>query len=128
MKLETSCDLNRWYEVKAVESVLKASLEFIKSCKWDKDCETITMDGVKERLATGEELGYMSMGERDWVRSKDFHEEKKKLLEERQTKIINELKSQPKKLSGQMWEECRRCGAEPVYQSLGCLCERCGRK
>ena len=32
-----------------------------------------------------------------------------------------------KKLTGQLWEECRRCGQEPVYISLGCLCENCGR-
>jgi ribosomal protein L37E len=29
-------------------------------------------------------------------------------------------------LNGQLWEECPRCGREPVYISLGGLCEHCG--
>lgn len=28
--------------------------------------------------------------------------------------------------SGQLWEPCPRCGNEPVYMSLGDLCEDCG--
>ena len=36
------------------------------------------------------------------------------------------VKPSRKDLSGQLWEECRRCGNEPVYISLNCLCENCG--
>lgn len=36
-------------------------------------------------------------------------------------------KMKPKKiLNGQLWEECTRCGQEPVYLSLNHMCERCG--
>jgi hypothetical protein len=31
------------------------------------------------------------------------------------------------KMGGQLWEECPRCGFEPVYLPL-CLCERCWPK
>lgn len=36
------------------------------------------------------------------------------------------MKNKIKKLNGQLWEPCPRCGEEPVYLSLGGYCEKCG--
>jgi hypothetical protein len=37
------------------------------------------------------------------------------------------VKSQGPEMGGQLWEECERCGREPVYLPL-LLCERCWPK
>jgi hypothetical protein len=41
--------------------------------------------------------------------------------------LLDRLKAltQPKKLSGQLWENCE-CGNEPIYMSHGC-CENCAK-
>ena len=33
-----------------------------------------------------------------------------------------------KKLSGQLWESCPKCGEEPIYLSNGGYCEKHGKK
>lgn len=57
-----------------------------------------------------------------WKVPQDVYEELKKIVSyEKKESVCQELK-----LEVQLWEQCKRCGREPVYMSLGHLCEDCG--
>lgn len=55
---------------------------------------------------------------RAWIVDKeDFEKELKS--------IFDEYNAELPEVSGQLWEECPKCGKEFVYMSLGGYCDRC---
>lgn len=80
---------------------------------------------IKDKIR--ERGGKWNAQEKSWYVPDDRLEEIRALMS------VNEKASPAKltktlELNGQLWEECPHCGEEPVYMSLGCICEDCARK
>ena len=72
--------------------------------------------------------GKWNTTEKCWYVPEDVHDEVRIKMEMESGRKKVERPSHVAEPTGQLWEDCRRCGKSPIYISLQYLCDECGRK
>lgn len=90
-----------------------------------KNNPTMTYDEIVTGLNAGRELRNHPEDWYSFCRSAEVAEERAIKIEARQKAAYEANMKRPAKLTGQLWEECPRCGQSPVYMSASGLCADC---